>query len=227
MPAVTGGWLFLLLFFLFYFFKMTKNSDHKYPTVTWFNERILLDFPGGPVVKKLPAKAGDWVQSLVWKDSTRCGATKHIWQNSWAHTPQTLSSRTPDPTRRSHSLTHSRPHKPQPLSWCTPDPTRRSHSADVLQTPHAAATQPMHSRPHTPQLLTHALQTPHAAATCSRTPDPTRRSHSTDALQTPHTATTKPMHSRPHTSQPLSWCTLDPTCHNKRRHCNEKPTYCN
>ena len=38
---------------------MTKNSDHKYSTVTWFNTRIFLDFPGGPVVKKLPAKAGD------------------------------------------------------------------------------------------------------------------------------------------------------------------------
>ena len=177
MPAVTGGWLFLLLFFLFYFFKMTKNSDHKYSTVTWFNERILLDFPGGPVVKKLPAKAGDWVQSLVWKDSTCCGATKHIWQNSWAHTQQTLSSRTPDPTRHSHSLTHSTPHTLQPLSWCTPDPTRRSHSLT-------------HSRPHTPQLLTHALQTPHATASrpmhsrphtlqpLSRcTLDPTRHNH--------------------------------------------------
>jgi len=48
-----------MFFFLFYFFKMTKNSDHKYSTVIWFNMRIFLDFPGGPAVKKLPAKAGD------------------------------------------------------------------------------------------------------------------------------------------------------------------------
>ena len=28
------------------------------------------DFPGGPMVKNLPANAGDWVRSLVWEDST-------------------------------------------------------------------------------------------------------------------------------------------------------------
>jgi len=34
------------------------------------------DFPGGPVVKNLPAKTEDRVLSLVWEDPTRCKATQ-------------------------------------------------------------------------------------------------------------------------------------------------------
>ena len=37
---------------------------------------FLLDFPGGPVVRNLPANAED-VRSLQ-KDCTRCGATKPL-----------------------------------------------------------------------------------------------------------------------------------------------------
>ena len=33
-------------------------------------------FPGGLVVKNLPANAGTWVQSLAWEDATCHGATK-------------------------------------------------------------------------------------------------------------------------------------------------------
>ena len=37
------------------------------------------DFPDSPVVKNLTANA--WVQSLVWEDSTCCGATKSVFHN--------------------------------------------------------------------------------------------------------------------------------------------------
>ena len=37
----------------------------------------MVDFPGGPVVKNVPAMQGKRVQSLVWEDSTR-EATKPV-----------------------------------------------------------------------------------------------------------------------------------------------------
>ena len=40
-----------------------------------------MDFPGGPVVKNLPANAGAWVRFLVLKDPTCCGATKPVDHN--------------------------------------------------------------------------------------------------------------------------------------------------
>ena len=39
------------------------------------------DLPGGPVVKNLPANAGDRVQSLVREDPTCLGATKALCHN--------------------------------------------------------------------------------------------------------------------------------------------------
>ena len=45
------------------------------------------DFPGGPVVKNLPAKTGDRVLSLVWEDPTLCKATQPM-HNYWTHMPQ-------------------------------------------------------------------------------------------------------------------------------------------
>ena len=43
------------------------------------------DFPGGAVVKNLPANAGDTrVRSLVREDPTCHGATKPVSHNSWA-----------------------------------------------------------------------------------------------------------------------------------------------
>ena len=38
-------------------------------------------FPGGSVGKNLPASAGDTVQSLIWEDPTRSGATKPVCQD--------------------------------------------------------------------------------------------------------------------------------------------------
>ena len=55
------------------------------------------DFPGGPVVKSLPANEGDTGLSLVWKDSTCSGVTK-------IHVPQLLSS-----PSRAHKLQLRRP----------------------------------------------------------------------------------------------------------------------
>ena len=40
-----------------------------------------LDFPGGTVVKYLPANAGDTVRALVWEDPTCHGATKPVYHN--------------------------------------------------------------------------------------------------------------------------------------------------
>ena len=41
-------------------------------------------FPGGSVVKNLPANARDWVQSLIQEDTTRLRATKPMSHNHWA-----------------------------------------------------------------------------------------------------------------------------------------------
>ena len=46
--------------------------------------RESMDFPGGPVVKDLPANAGTQVRFLVPKDPTCCGATKPGHHNHWA-----------------------------------------------------------------------------------------------------------------------------------------------
>ena len=60
-------------------------SKHKYMldiiTITSqithlnYNNR---NFPGGAVVKNLPANAGDTVRALVREDPTCCGATKPV-----------------------------------------------------------------------------------------------------------------------------------------------------
>ena len=40
-------------------------------------------FPGGSVVKNLPANLGDWVRSLVWDDPACLGATKPVCHSYW------------------------------------------------------------------------------------------------------------------------------------------------
>ena len=45
---------------------------------------LISDFPGGPVVKNLPANKETQVQSLVQKDFTCHGATKPVHRNYWA-----------------------------------------------------------------------------------------------------------------------------------------------
>ena len=39
------------------------------------------DFPGGSVVKNLPASAGNMVQSIVWEDRTCLRETKPVGHN--------------------------------------------------------------------------------------------------------------------------------------------------
>ena len=47
-----------------------------------FSLRVnVLGFPGGAVVKNLPANAGTRVQALLWKDPTCRGATKPVRHN--------------------------------------------------------------------------------------------------------------------------------------------------
>ena len=45
---------------------------------------FILDFPGGSVVKNLPANAGDTGLTLVWEDPTCRGAAKPMRHNYWA-----------------------------------------------------------------------------------------------------------------------------------------------
>ena len=46
------------------------------------------DFPGGPVVKNLPANAGTWVWSPDWENTTCCRAAKPVCHSYWACTPE-------------------------------------------------------------------------------------------------------------------------------------------
>ena len=63
------------------------------PPVTTFSTSLLkiilgMDFPGGPLVKNLPANSGDTGSilgpSLVWKESTHHRATGPVHRNYWS-----------------------------------------------------------------------------------------------------------------------------------------------
>ena len=49
-------------------------ADKQMNCVIYF--KIIRDFPGGPVVKNLPAMQETWIWFLVQEDSICCGATK-------------------------------------------------------------------------------------------------------------------------------------------------------
>ena len=67
---------------LVYNIHLAVNSLVSLPKRNWQNLQALLrapwKFPGGPLVKNLPAKGGAWVQSLVREDSTCHRATKPV-----------------------------------------------------------------------------------------------------------------------------------------------------
>ena len=44
-------------------------------------KKLIVDFPGGPVVKNPPANAGDTGSTLVWEDFTCSRATKPMHHN--------------------------------------------------------------------------------------------------------------------------------------------------
>ena len=92
------------------------------------------DFPGGAVVKNLPANAGD-------TSSIPGPGRSHMLQSNQARVPQLLSL-------------HSRACEPQLLSpWATAtEPTSHSYWAHVLQlSPRAAATEAHAPRARAPQ----------------------------------------------------------------------------
>ena len=64
---------------------------------------MLLDFPGGPVVKNLPASVGD-------AESIPGPGGSHVLQNNWSHALQLLKPRA------------SAAQQEKPLQWdaCTP-----------------------------------------------------------------------------------------------------------
>ena len=53
----------------------------------WNQRQAAEDFPGGSVVKNLPAMQGTRVLSLVQEDSICSGVTKLMHHNYWAHMP--------------------------------------------------------------------------------------------------------------------------------------------
>ena len=105
---------------------------HKWITINFILRIQLEDFPGGTVVKNLPANAGARVQALVQEDPTCRGATKpmcyNYWvcalepvsHNYWAQAPQLLKPMCLEPllcNKRSHhhekSAMKSSPHAQQ------------------------------------------------------------------------------------------------------------------
>ena len=73
----------------------------------------MLGFPGGSVVKNLPANIEDMGPSLVWEDSTGCQATKPKHHNCWACAPEPWSG-----NYWAHVLQLRKPMKPKAL-LCT------------------------------------------------------------------------------------------------------------
>ena len=65
----------------------------------WMPLIVSLGFPGGPVVKNLPATVGDeeiWVWSLSWEDSLEKEMAAHssvlAWEIPWTEEPGGLQS---------------------------------------------------------------------------------------------------------------------------------------
>ena len=62
-----------------FFFLFLRPLPYSYSTVKLIE---LQDFPGGPVVRNLPASAGVEAQSLAWEDSMSCRASKPLCYNN-------------------------------------------------------------------------------------------------------------------------------------------------
>ena len=111
-----------------------NTSDYSFFTTCNFSLALILlssrDFPGGAVVKNLPANAGDTVRAVVGEDPTCCGATKPVrhnyraWalepvsRNYWACVPQLLK-----PTLLGPVLRNKRSHRNEKPAhrneeWC-------------------------------------------------------------------------------------------------------------
>ena len=73
----------------------------KYAIV--YSNVIVHDFPGGPVVKSLPANAGDL-------GSIRVLGRSHMLQSNLAQAPRLLS-----PCPRPHALQQQKPHNEKPV----------------------------------------------------------------------------------------------------------------
>ena len=96
-PSV-GEWIYKLWYLrTMEYYSVLKRKELSSHEKTWKNLKIiLLDFPGGAVVKNPPANAGDTSSSLGLGGS-------HMPRINWARAPQLLSLR-------------SGAHKPQVLS---------------------------------------------------------------------------------------------------------------
>ena len=76
---------------------LLNQSDHL--VLTLLGEqgaRCYFCFPGGSVVKNLPANPETWVQSLLWEDSLEKEMAIHssilVWEIPWAEEPGRLQS---------------------------------------------------------------------------------------------------------------------------------------
>ena len=100
-----------------------------------FKVKASWDFPGGAVVKNLPANAGTRVRALVWKDPTCCGATKPVRHNYWACALK--------PTSHNYWA-----HVPQLLKPARLEPVLHTREATAMRSPHTTKK----SSPRSPQL---------------------------------------------------------------------------
>ena len=100
------------------------------------------DFPGGAVVKNLPANAGDWVQALVREDPKCCGATKPVHHNYWACALEPArATATEARTPRARA-----PQQEKPPQWEARAPQRRVALLIATRESPCAATKTQHSQ---------------------------------------------------------------------------------
>ena len=71
------------------FFLVLAVFEHCYGPVTLCAShfspfKCVWGFPGGPLVKNLPANAGNMVQSMFQEDPMCCGATEPTGHNYWS-----------------------------------------------------------------------------------------------------------------------------------------------
>ena len=86
----------MICFFFFFAFQndiLKVSQWGRDKGISWCNfsgkqvrRKFPKDFPGGPVVKNLPANKGTWVRSLAWEGSICREATEPTHHDYWAWT---------------------------------------------------------------------------------------------------------------------------------------------
>ena len=92
--------------------KMTKMVHFMWCEFHPTLKKTLGDFPGVTVDSSPLANTGTRVQSLVWEDSTCCGATKLVRHNYWASTLEPVNH-----NYWAHAPRARAPQQGKPLRW--------------------------------------------------------------------------------------------------------------